>query len=66
MGDVIRASSGMGLVFARKLALRGHNVLAVARRHDRLEMLARGAATEGGRIDTLVADLATREGLESL
>jgi short-subunit dehydrogenase len=30
----------MGLIFARELARRGYNVLAVARRRDRLEALA--------------------------
>ena len=63
---VTGASSGMGLVFARELALRGRNVLAVARRRDRLEGLARQASAKGGRIDTLIADLGTSEGLASL
>lgn len=63
---VTGASSGMGLVFARELARRGKNVLAVARRRDRLEMLARNAPARGGRIDTLAADLGTPEGLASL
>ena len=63
---VTGASSGTGLVFAQELALRGHNVLAVARRRDRLEGLARDASAKGGRIDTLIADLGTSEGLASL
>lgn len=63
---VTGASSGMGLVFARELALRGRNVLAVARRRDRLEMLARDASAKGGHIDILAADLGTSEGLRSL
>lgn len=63
---VTGASSGMGLVFAQELALRGRNVLAVARRRDRLEGLARDASAKGGRIDTLIADLGTSEGLASL
>jgi len=37
---VTGASSGIGLAFARELARRGHPVLAVARRRERLE--ARG------------------------
>jgi short-subunit dehydrogenase len=62
---VTGASSGMGLVFARELAQRGHNVLAVARRRDRLETLANESA-RGGRIVPFSADLGTSEGLSSL
>lgn len=60
---VTGASSGIGLEFARQLARRGHPVLAIARRRDRLEALAREAAQHGGRIESLSADLATEEGL---
>src|SRR5262252_9097371 len=60
---VTGASSGIGLEFARELARRGHPVLAVARRRDRLEALAREAAAHGRRIEPLAADLATEEGL---
>jgi short-subunit dehydrogenase len=56
----------MGLVFARELARRGHNVLAVARRRDRLETLARDESARGGRIVPFAADLGTSEGLGSL
>src|SRR6516225_11202295 len=63
---VTGASSGMGLVFARELAQRGHNVLAVARRRDRLETLARNESARGGRIVPFAADLVTSEGLGSL
>jgi short-subunit dehydrogenase len=56
----------MGLVFARELAQRGHNVLAVARRRDRLETLARDESARGGRIVPFAADLGTSEGLGSL
>src|SRR6516162_7231923 len=60
------ASSGMGLVFARELARRGYDVLAVARRRDRLEALAREQFTQGGRIEAFIADLGTPNGLGSL
>jgi short-subunit dehydrogenase len=63
---VTGASSGMGLVFARELARRGHNVLAVARRRNRLEALARDASTQRGRIQPFVADLGTSDGLGSV
>ena len=60
---VTGASSGIGLEFARQLARRGHPVLAIARRRERLEALAREAAEHAGRIESLRADLATEEGL---
>ena len=60
---VTGASSGIGLAFARELARRRHSVLAVARRRDRLEALAREAVEQGGSIVPLVADLRTGEGL---
>lgn len=61
---VTGASSGMGLAFARELARRGHKVLAVARRRDRLEALAMEAAEQSGTVAALAADLGTAEGLQ--
>jgi len=61
---VTGASSGMGLAFARELARRGHKVLAVARRRDRLEAVALEAAKQGGSVTPLAADLGTVAGLE--
>ena len=61
---VTGASSGMGLAFARELARRGHKVLAVARRRDRLEALVAEAAKHGGSVVALAADLGTAEGLK--
>jgi uncharacterized protein len=63
---VTGASSGIGSEFARELARRGHPVLAVARRRERLEALAKDAAERGGRIKPLAADLKTDEGLRSV
>ena len=60
---VTGASSGIGLEFARQLARRGHPVLAIARRRERLVGLAKEAAEHGGWIESLSADLATEEGL---
>src|SRR5215469_3039650 len=60
---VTGASSGIGLEFARELARRGHPVLAIARRRDHLEALAKEAAQSGGRVETLSSDLATERGL---
>ena len=63
---VTGASSGIGLEFARELARHGHPVLAVARRRERLETLARQAAAQAGRIEPLTADLSTGQGLTSV
>jgi len=63
---VTGASSGIGLAFAREFVRRGHPVLAVARRRERLEDLARDAAERGGRVEPLAADLNSESGLEAL
>src|SRR6516165_3550106 len=63
---VTGASSGIGLEFARELSKRGHPVLAIARRRERLESLAREAQTQGSQIEPLTADLATEQGLTSV
>jgi len=63
---VTGASSGIGQAFARELARKGWQVLAVARRQDRLEALAREVAEHGGRAVPLVADLGTAKGLASV
>ena len=53
------ASSGIGAMFARKLAARGYNLLLVARREDRLRSLAvELAETYHVSAGILVADLA--------
>src|SRR6185503_8026898 len=63
---VTGASSGIGLAFARELARRGYPVLAVARRRERLDGLAREAAEHGGLVEPLAADLQTDDGVASL
>lgn len=60
---VTGASSGLGEVFAKDLVKRGYSVLAVARRLDRLEALAKSS---GGKIEALQADLGTPEGLDAV
>lgn len=56
------ASSGFGLCTARRLAEHGQTVVAVARRGDRLEELAR--STSSGRVLPLVADVRDQDDLE--
>lgn len=63
---VTGASSGIGMQFARQLSRRGHPVLAVARRRERLEELANQAAAHGGRIEPLTGDLATEQGVAAV
>jgi short-subunit dehydrogenase len=63
---VTGASSGLGREFALELAQRGQPVLAAARREDRLRLLADEVRTGGGRLEPLIADLSTREGVDAL
>jgi short-subunit dehydrogenase len=54
------ASSGIGAVYADRLAGRGHDLVLVARSADKLQTVAtRIAARSGRRVEVLVADLAT-------
>jgi hypothetical protein len=56
---VTGASSGIGAVYADRLARRGYDLVLVARRRDRLEAIADRLARETGRkVEILVADLA--------
>ena len=61
---VTGASAGLGLAYAESLASRGHPVVLVARREDRLRALAeRLGARHGARCRVVVADLTTEAGL---
>jgi short-subunit dehydrogenase len=59
---VTGASSGIGEVFARKLAGKGYHVILVARRKERLEKLA----AELQSVEVLAADLATDSDLHAV
>ena len=61
---VTGASSGLGWAYADSLASRGHPLIVVARRRERLEELVRRAwERHGVEARAVVADLATDEGL---
>lgn len=61
------ASSGIGAVYADRFAARGHDLVLVARRADRLQTLAASlAAKHGVQVTPLVADLATAAGQDSV
>jgi short-subunit dehydrogenase len=60
---VTGASSGIGAEFARELSRRGYPVLAVARRRERLDTLVMETSGMEGRIQALVADLTTEQGI---
>ena len=52
------ASSGIGAVYADRLAKRGHDLILVARNMDRLASLARRLTSDTGRkVETVQADL---------
>ena len=58
------ASTGIGAVYADRLAKRGHDLILVARNADRLrDLAAELTATTGRTITTLVADLTDRAAL---
>lgn len=61
------ASSGIGAIYADRLARRGYDLILVARRGDRLAALADRLAADTGRQVTIhVADLANSDGIASV
>ena len=61
------ASSGIGAIYADRLARRGHDLILVARNGERLGALAQRLSAETGRTVTpLVADLADKDDLREV
>ena len=57
------ASTGIGAIYADRLAKRGHDLILVARNKQRLASLARRLANETGRkVETVEADLTSAGG----
>jgi uncharacterized protein len=55
---VTGASSGLGLAFSRELAARGHDLIIVARRRDRLIAVAAELVRSGAAVEVAAHDLA--------
>ena len=63
---VTGASGGIGAIVARRLAALGYRIFLVARRTDRLDVLASEIQAEGGRADVLAVDLVRPEGVQAV
>lgn len=64
---VTGASAGIGAVYADRLARRGYDLILVARRADRLRLLADKLSSETGRsVQVAVADLTQREDVKRI
>jgi uncharacterized protein len=57
------ATSGIGLTFARTLALRGHDIVLVARDSERLDQVASELRAHRVTVDVISADLSDRDQL---
>jgi len=60
------ASTGIGAIYAERLARRGYNLVLVARQLDRLNALADRLGNTGVKIETIQADLADRTQLRKV
>ncbi len=61
------ASTGIGAIYADRLAKRGYDLILVARNRDKLQALASSIADETGRtVEVLAADLGKAEGLHAV
>ena len=63
---VTGASSGIGAATARKLAQEGLRVVLVARREDRLQVLAEEIRAAGGKAEVIAADLACEKARQEI